>query len=79
MHTPGGMSRRVDRDEVRRLADAGAHVVDVLPRRIYRDLHIAGALNIPLGELDRKAAEDSVLVTTPDGVLLGALKHEVRP
>jgi rhodanese-related sulfurtransferase len=58
MHTPSGMSRRVDRDEVRRLAAAGAHVVDVLPRRTYRDLHIAGALNIPLGELDRKAAEE---------------------
>ena len=52
------MTLRVDRDEVRRLAGAGSHVVDVLPRRAYRDLHIAGATNIPLGELDRKAAED---------------------
>jgi rhodanese-related sulfurtransferase len=48
--------RHIDRDEVRRLAAEGAHVVDVLPRGAYRELHIAGALSIPLGELDREAA-----------------------
>jgi rhodanese-related sulfurtransferase len=52
------MALRVDRDEVRRLAAAGSHIVDVLPRAAYRAWHIAGATNIPLGELDRKAAED---------------------
>ena len=48
--------RTIDRDEVQRLAAAGAHVVDVLSRNAYRELHIAGALNIPLAELDRAAA-----------------------
>jgi rhodanese-related sulfurtransferase len=48
--------RQIDRDEVRRLAAERAHVVDVLPRAAYRALHIAGALSIPLGELDREAA-----------------------
>jgi len=57
MHRSGDMSRQVDRDQVRRLAADGAQVVDVLPRGAYRESHIAGALNIPLGELDRKAAE----------------------
>jgi rhodanese-related sulfurtransferase len=52
------MGLRVDRDDVRRLAAAGSHVVDVLPRAAYRALHIAGARSLPLGELDRKAAED---------------------
>jgi rhodanese-related sulfurtransferase len=47
--------RQVDR-KVRQLAAQGAHVVDVLPRAAYRELHIADALSIPLGELDRQAA-----------------------
>jgi rhodanese-related sulfurtransferase len=53
-----GMPRQVDRDEVRRLAGDGAHVVDALSERAYRELHIAGALSRPLGELDRKAADE---------------------
>jgi rhodanese-related sulfurtransferase len=48
--------RQTDRNEVRRLAAEGVHVVGVLPRAAYRELHIAGALSIPLGELDRRAA-----------------------
>lgn len=48
--------RQVDRNEVQRLMAAGAHVVDVLPPGAYRQLHIAGAVNVPLGELDREAA-----------------------
>jgi hypothetical protein len=47
---PGAeMPRRIERDEVRRLAADGAHILDVLPRRAYQALHIAGAVNIPLG------------------------------
>lgn len=34
----------------------GAHIVDVLPRRAYEELHVAGAINIPLGELGRETA-----------------------
>ena len=48
--------RQVDRNEVRQLAAEGGHVVDVLPRAAYRELHIAGALSLPLRELDREAA-----------------------
>jgi rhodanese-related sulfurtransferase len=49
-------SCEIDRSEVQRLAAAGAPIVEVLPRRPFRELHIAGALNVPLGELDRPAA-----------------------
>jgi rhodanese-related sulfurtransferase len=42
----------IQRDEVRRLVAAGAQLVDVLPRAEYDAEHIAGALNIPLKELD---------------------------
>jgi rhodanese-related sulfurtransferase len=52
------MALRVDREEVRRLAADGAYVIDVLPSGAYRQLHIVGAVNIPLGTLDRKTAEE---------------------
>jgi rhodanese-related sulfurtransferase len=61
------MALRIDRDEVRRLAAAGTHVVDVLPPPAYRALHITGAINVPLGELDR-AAED--LVRSERGIIV---------
>jgi rhodanese-related sulfurtransferase len=52
------MALGVDREDVRHLAAGGAQIVDVLPRRAFRQLHIAGAVNIPLVDLDRKTAED---------------------
>jgi rhodanese-related sulfurtransferase len=45
----------IQRDEVRRLVAAGAQLVDVLPRAEYDAEHIAGALNIPLKELDEQS------------------------
>jgi rhodanese-related sulfurtransferase len=42
------------RDEVRRLVEEGAQLVDVLPRDEYEDEHLPGAINIPLKELDRE-------------------------
>jgi rhodanese-related sulfurtransferase len=42
------------RDDVRRLVDEGAQLVDVLPREEYEDDHLPGAINIPLKELDRE-------------------------
>jgi rhodanese-related sulfurtransferase len=41
------------REEVRELLDGGARLVEVLPREEYEE-HIAGAINIPLKELDRE-------------------------
>jgi rhodanese-related sulfurtransferase len=41
-------------DDVRGLLDRGAHLVEVLPREEYRELHLLRAINIPLKELDRR-------------------------
>ncbi len=45
----------IQRDEVQRLVAAGAQLVDVLPRAEYDAEHIAGAINIPLKELDAQS------------------------
>jgi rhodanese-related sulfurtransferase len=42
------------RDEVRRLVEEGAQLVDVLPREEYEDERLPEAINIPLKELDRE-------------------------
>ena len=46
------MAQRIDDTELRRLLDAGAQVLEVLPEEDYRELHLPGAVNIPLKELD---------------------------
>ena len=48
------MPDEVDRDEVRKLLESGAPVVEVLSSEEYKEEHIAGAINIPLSKLDRK-------------------------
>lgn len=45
------MPTSIFRDEVRRLLTEGAQLVDVLPAQEYQDLHLPGAINIPLKEL----------------------------
>ena len=50
------MPTPIERDEVRRLlADEVAQLVEVLPAKEYGEEHIAGAVNIPLKELDERA------------------------
>lgn len=51
------MPQSVTRAEVQRLLADGGQLVDVLPREEYDDLHIAGAISIPLKELGARAAE----------------------
>jgi rhodanese-related sulfurtransferase len=46
----------VDREDVRRLAAAGAQLLEVLPREEYEDEHLPGAINIPLKELNGQTA-----------------------
>jgi rhodanese-related sulfurtransferase len=46
----------IDREEVRRLLDGGAQLVDVLPRDEYEEEHLRGAINIPLKELNAETA-----------------------
>ncbi len=42
----------IDRDEVQRLLDEGAQLVEVLPREEFEEEHLPGAINIPLKTLD---------------------------
>ena len=51
------MPRAIGRDQVRRLIDQAAQVVEVLAPDEYEWAHIRGAVNIPLRELDRRAGE----------------------
>ena len=45
------MVQRIGREDVQRLVAAGAPVVEVLPPPEYRDLHLLGAVNVPLKQL----------------------------
>ncbi|MBA3690795.1 MAG: rhodanese-like domain-containing protein [Actinobacteria bacterium] len=51
------MPTTIGRDEVRRLVDLGAQLVEVLPAEEYAEEHLAGAVNIPLRRIDRRAPE----------------------
>lgn len=51
------MPTGVDRDEVQRLLQEGAQLVEVLPRAKFDEEHLPGAINIPLKELNRATAE----------------------
>jgi rhodanese-related sulfurtransferase len=50
------MPTSIGRDEVRRLLGQGAQLLDVLPAHEYRDLHLQGAISIPLKELNAETA-----------------------
>ena len=50
------MFQSVDRDEVRRLVDDGAQLVEVLEPRQYRLAHLPRAVSIPAWELTRDRA-----------------------
>jgi phage shock protein E len=44
----------IGREEVRRLVEGGAQLVEVLPEEAYKQEHLPGAVNIPLKELNRE-------------------------
>jgi hypothetical protein len=46
----------ITRDEVRRLAEAGAQLVEVLPRDEFDDEHLPGATSLPLKSLTAETA-----------------------
>ena len=45
------MAARATREDVLRLLQEGAQLVEVLPSAEYEDEHLPGAINIPLREL----------------------------
>ncbi|MEP6813480.1 MAG: rhodanese-like domain-containing protein [Actinomycetota bacterium] len=49
----------IGRQEVQRLlAEEGAQLVEVLPAKEFADEHLAGAVNIPLKEIDERAPRE---------------------
>lgn len=50
--------RVIDRDEVRRLADEGGQIVEVLPKDEYEAGHLPGALHLHLKDLDERSAAE---------------------
>jgi rhodanese-related sulfurtransferase len=49
------MPTDIDRDEVQRLVEGGAQLVEVLPSSEYGEDHIPGAINLPLRQIERRA------------------------
>ena len=50
------MPTEIDRDEVQRLLESGVYLVDVLPAHEYEQQHLAGAISIPLKQLNQQTA-----------------------
>ena len=48
------MPTSIDRDDVQRLMAEGAQLVEVLQPAMYEEMHLPGAVNIPLKSLDRE-------------------------
>lgn len=49
------MPKDIGLEEMRRLADDGAQLIEVLPPREYEEEHLPGAINIPLKSLDESS------------------------
>ena len=49
------MPSNIGRDDVQRLVADGAQLVEVLPHADFEEVHLPGAINIPLKDLDREA------------------------
>jgi rhodanese-related sulfurtransferase len=50
------MPTAIFRDDLCKLQEDGAQVIDVLPREEYEEEHLPGAINIPLKELNRETS-----------------------
>jgi rhodanese-related sulfurtransferase len=51
------MAREIDREQVRRLTEQRAQIVDVLPAREYAEEHLPGAINLPLRRIEAEASQ----------------------
>ena len=49
------VAREIDREQVRRLMEQGAQVIDVLPAREYGEDHLPGAINLPLRKIEAES------------------------
>jgi rhodanese-related sulfurtransferase len=51
------MATSINRAETERLISEGAQVVEALPTQDYEKTHIAGAISLPLKQLDAESAK----------------------
>ena len=51
------MARGIYREQVRRLMEQRAQIVDVLPAREYAEEHLPGAINLPLRRIEIEASQ----------------------
>jgi rhodanese-related sulfurtransferase len=51
------MPAEIRRDEVRKLVDQGAQLVEVLPSPEYEEDHLPGAIHLPLRQIETRAVE----------------------
>jgi phage shock protein E len=49
------MPTEIDRNQVRKLVERGAQLVEVLPADEYEEDHLPGAINLPLRRLETEA------------------------
>lgn len=49
------MPKELFRQEVQRLLEQGAQIVEVLESRQYERMHLPGAINIPLWDIEEEA------------------------
>ncbi len=66
------MPTEIDREELTRMLESGAQLVEVLPAKEYDEEHLPGAVNIPLRRLEGEATtlldrERPVIVYCWDG------------
>ena len=59
------MATRIDALQTHQLVSAGAQLVDVLPRSIFDQEHLPGAISLPLEALDRRAAAQTIDAQRP--------------
>jgi len=50
------MTKLIDRGQLQDLVARGAQLVEVLPAREYVEDHLPGAINLPLGDINRQSA-----------------------
>jgi rhodanese-related sulfurtransferase len=50
-----GAVKEIDRNQLKRLVDAGAQLVEVLPRNEYEEDHLPRAIHLPLRKIEADA------------------------
>jgi rhodanese-related sulfurtransferase len=51
------MPKEIDRDGLRRMVEADAQLVEVLPAEEYAEDHLPGAISLPLRHIDAEASK----------------------